>query len=254
MEDYNIAFYTLGITLSASACAWVANVLYTQYEFMKSNRVNRYKDALSEFYWPLYIRLTELLAYTNKNGDCELQKSKITECALATMDIVRDKIGMAMPKKHIAQPLCELVAMLAAGLRHDNPTEYLNMDILRRIEIIVKSRLISMQRKYDAIVHHADDKGTSDMYEMAIEELRAYLSKKANGEIPGYVPPKLSLRVCLSSKIKHCDRMRDELLRLFEWELNLPQPHREEHDRSPRYSIDEERPPFIQNRLALPSD
>jgi hypothetical protein len=47
MEDYNIAFYTLGITLSASACAWVANVLYTQYEFMKSNRVNRYKDALS---------------------------------------------------------------------------------------------------------------------------------------------------------------------------------------------------------------
>lgn len=242
MDDYNLALFTLGVTLSASACAWVCNVLYSQYDLMKTTRVNRYKDALREFYWPLYIRITELLAYTNKNGEAELQKARITECALATMGIVRDKIGMAMPKKHIAQPLCELVAMLSAGLRHDNPTEFLNMDILRRIEIVLKARLVSMQRKYDSLVHHVDDKGTSDMYEIAISELRTYLTKKCQGPIPGYKPPMTSTVVCHSTRIKHCEKMRDELMRLFDWELCLPQPHREEHDRTPRYSHDEERP------------
>jgi hypothetical protein len=235
----DIAFYTLGITLSASAFAWVANVLYAQYHTYAERRVSRYNEALREFYWPLHMRITELLSYTNKNGDSEIHRGRVTECAMAVMKIVRDKIGVAMPKKHIVEPLQELVAMLAAGLRHNDPTQYINMDILRRIEILVKSRLISMQRKYDSMIIYSDEKGTLDMYEIAIVELRDYLRRRlGSDEIPGYTPAPISGVQCVSSRIRHADLMRKELMRLFDYELVLPKPHREECERR---SFDEER-------------
>ena len=165
---------TIGITLCASLLTLTAKSISDSWKRQSDSKIQRYRDALTVFYWPLYTRLLELKAYTVQDHQSSMdyafhhKHDRERQVMTDTLHLICDKMGTAFPKKHFAGPLLEIIPLFAAGLKTTRPTTCLNIDQLDRIVKLVRARLFTMASRYDELNQFDEEYNSLQLYSKAI--------------------------------------------------------------------------------------
>lgn len=170
-EEYFITYITLGATLCTTLFTWTINKIYDSFKQIQYSKSERYRHALIIFYWPLYIRIIEIikcLQLHQQRSSCN--KERLRLLFDETLSLIRDKMGEAFPKKAFSKPLLDLVLELTNALHTDN-IRHINILQLEKIEKLIKARLFSLASRYDSINSFEDDYNTLQLYDKSIQYL-----------------------------------------------------------------------------------
>lgn len=173
-EEYMITYITIGGTICTSIIAWIFNKMYDTIKQIQSSKSDRYRNALTSFYWPLYISLLEIRAYVQLERE-EKKKDKSNRWRMrkrieGTLELIRVKIGTAFPKKTFVQPLLDLIDDFARALQNNgNELKYLKTQRIDKTLKLIKARLLTLASRYDMLNSFEDDYCTLHLYLKCIQ-------------------------------------------------------------------------------------